>query len=69
MAMNSLSERLIGSEDANTYLADQWLSYISITLGAGDTASLSSQLSELHKIFDEFAATLESCARTEQFLE
>jgi hypothetical protein len=67
--MDIWSERLIGSEDANTYLADQWLSYINITSGGGDTVSFSFQSPELHKIFDEFATTSESCAETERFFK
>jgi hypothetical protein len=69
MATNLWNERLIGSEDANTYLADQWLSYISIMTSAGDTASFSSQLSELHKIFDELNAISESYPETHPFSE
>jgi hypothetical protein len=69
VAMDSRSEHLIASEDANTYLADQWLSYIRITAGAGVTAGGPSQLSELDKIFDEFAAASESRAGTEQLLK
>jgi hypothetical protein len=46
----------VGSEDPNTFLADQWISYIRINAGCGDAASVSSQPSEWHKILDEFAA-------------
>ena len=69
MAMDSWSESLIKGEDANTYLADQWLSYISITPAAGDPASFSSQLSELYKIFEESSAISASCPETDPFLE
>ena len=67
--MNSWRENLIASEDANTFLADQWMSYVRIIAGSAHTAAISSQLSELHKIFDKFDAASEGREETEGFVK
>lgn len=60
VAVNLRNARLTRREDANTYLADQWLSYIRITADKENTTGISSQLSELHKRPDEFGTASES---------
>jgi len=65
VAANTPGKPRVGSEEVNTYLADQWLSYIRINAGPEEPADdPSGKQSELQQIIEEFGAIPRSRGET-----